>query len=92
MPALSRRFAAAFGRALPISALGQTKVHDRLGLDHRSALDVAVHPDSPEGRWLMDDLRRAGIPFIGIRGEVPGSATGAHVHVGPPSPRLASGR
>jgi hypothetical protein len=89
---LSRRFAAAFGRSLPISALGQTKVHDRLGLDHRGAVDVAVHPDSAEGRWLMDQLRRAGIPFIGVRGEVPGSATGAHVHVGPPSPRLVSGR
>jgi hypothetical protein len=92
VPALSRRFAGAFGHPLPISALGQTKVHDRLGLDHRGALDVGVHPDSAEGRWLMDFLRRAGIPFIGIRGEVAGSATGAHVHVGPPSPRLVSGR
>jgi hypothetical protein len=87
-PALARRFAEAFGRGLPISAFGQTKVHDRLGLDHRSAIDVAVHPDSAEGRWLMQDLRQAGIPFIGVRGEVPGSSTGAHVHVGPESPRL----
>jgi hypothetical protein len=88
VPALSRRFADAFGRALPISAFGQTKVHDRLGLDHRSAIDVAVHPDSAEGRWLMQYLRQAGIPFIGVRGEVPGSSTGAHVHVGPESARL----
>jgi hypothetical protein len=87
-PALARRFAEAFGRALPISAFGQTKVHDRLGLDHRSAIDVAVHPDSAEGRWLMQVLRQAGIPFIGVRGEVAGSATGAHVHVGPESARL----
>jgi hypothetical protein len=87
-PELGRRFAEAFGRALPISAFGQTKVHDRLGLDHREALDVAVHPDSAEGRWLMQYLRAAGLPFIGVRGEVPGSSTGAHVHVGLPSPRL----
>jgi hypothetical protein len=86
--ALEQRFVAAFGRALPISAYGQTKVHDRLGLDHRTAVDVAVHPDSPEGQWLMQYLRSAGIPFIGVRGVVPGASTGAHVHVGPASPRL----
>ncbi len=88
VPSLAQRFAEAFGRTLPISAFGQTKVHDRLGLDHRAAIDVAVHPDSAEGRWLMQHLRAAGIPFIGVRGEVPGSSTGAHVHVGNPSPRL----
>src|SRR5262245_59333007 len=86
--ALEQRFVEAFGRALPISAYGQTKVHDRLGLDHRTAIDVAVHPDSPEGRWLMQYLRDAGLPFIGVRGVVPGASTGAHVHVGPASPRL----
>ena len=88
VPALVQRFAEAFGRRLPISSFGQTKGHDRLGLDHRAAIDVAVHPDSAEGRWLMQDLRQSGIPFIGVRGEVPGSSTGAHVHVGNPSPRL----
>ena len=88
VPALEQQFVAAFGRSLPVSALGQTKVHDRLGLDHRSAVDVAVHPDSAEGRWLMQYLRQAGIPFIGVRGVVPGASTGAHVHVGPESPRL----
>lgn len=88
VPALERRFAAVFGRSLPVSALGQTPVHDRLGLDHRTAVDVAVHPDSPEGRWLMQYLRQAGIPFIGVRGVVPGASTGAHVHIGPESPRL----
>jgi hypothetical protein len=88
VPALEQRFLAAFGRSLPISAFGQTKVHDRLGLDHRMAIDVAVHPDSAEGQWLMKELRAAGIPFIGVRGVVSGASTGAHVHVGPESPRL----
>jgi hypothetical protein len=88
VPALEQRFQAAFGRSLPISAFGQTKLHDRLGLDHRTAVDVAVHPDSAEGRWLMQDLRQAGIPFIGVRGMVPGASTGAHVHIGASSPRL----
>ena len=86
--ALEQRFLEAFSRGMPISAYGQTKVHDRLGLDHRTAIDVAVHPDSPEGQWLMQYLRNAGIPFIGVRGMVPGASTGAHVHVGPASPRL----
>jgi hypothetical protein len=88
VPALEQGFVAAFGRSLPVSAVGQTRVHDRLGLDHRSAVDVAVHPDSAEGQWLMKELRAAGIPFIGVRGVVPGASTGAHVHVGPESPRL----
>lgn len=85
-------FVSRFGRALPISALGQTALHDRMGFDHRNALDVAVHPDSPEGRALMDYLRAAGIPFIAAWGAIPGSASGAHIHVGQPSPRLTARR
>ena len=88
VPKLEGVFAASFGRSLPISSRGQTAVHDRLGLDHRNAIDVALHPDSSEGRWLMNYLRQAGIPFIGVRSAIPGSATGAHIHVGPESPRM----
>ncbi|HET8578035.1 MAG TPA: hypothetical protein VFO18_13125 [Methylomirabilota bacterium] len=87
-PRLQQFFMARFGRALPISGFGQTPLHDRMGFDHHNALDVAVHPDSPEGRALMDYLRTTGIPFIAAWGAVAGSASGAHVHVGQPSPRL----
>lgn len=85
---LQEWFGGRFGRGLPISAFGQSTLHDRMGLDHRSALDVAVHPDSPEGRALMDHLRAAGIPFIAAWGAIPGAASGAHIHVGQPSPRV----
>jgi hypothetical protein len=88
-PKLQRLFAARFGRPLPISAFGQTPMHDRMGFDHHNALDVAVQPDSPEGQVLQDYLRTEGIPFIAFRGAVPGSASGAHIHVGQPSPRIA---
>ncbi len=88
LPRLQQFFLARFGRALPISALGQTALHDRMGFDHRNALDVAVHPDSPEGRALMEHLRLAGIPFIAAWGAIPGSTSGAHIHVGQPSPRF----
>jgi hypothetical protein len=87
---LQQFFAARFARPLPISAFGQTPLHDRMGFDHHDALDVAVHPDSPEGRALMDYLRGAGIPFIASWGAVPGSTSGAHIHVGQPSPRIAA--
>jgi len=80
-------FAQNFGRALPISAFGQTATHDRLRFDHRNAIDVALHPDSREGRSLLNYLRQAGIPFIAFRSAVPGAATGAHIHIGKPSPR-----
>lgn len=89
LPALERFFAGRFGHPLPISALGQTTAHDRLGLDHRNALDVAVHPDSVEGRALMDHLRSNGIPFLAFRAARAGVATGAHIHVGEPSGRLS---
>jgi hypothetical protein len=88
-PRLRQFFSARFGRPLPVSAFGQTPLHDRMGFDHKDALDVAVHPDSPEGRTLMDYLRAARIPFIASWGAVPGSASGAHIHVGQPSPRIS---
>jgi hypothetical protein len=72
-----------------VSALGQTPLHDRLGFDHRNALDVAVHPDTPEGRALLDHLRAHGVPFLAFRGPVAGASTGAHVHVGAASPRAS---
>lgn len=87
-PPLQQFFLARFGRPLPISAYGQTPLHDRMGFDHRNALDVAVHPDSPEGRAFMDYLRAEGIPFIAAWGAIPGSTSGAHIHVGQPSPRI----
>lgn len=81
-------FSVEFGRPLPISALGQTPTHDRLGFDHRRALDVALHPDSDEGKALIAYLRRARIPFLAFKGPVPGASTGAHIHIGQASPRL----
>jgi hypothetical protein len=81
-------FMETFGRSLPISALGQTSTHDRLRFDHRDAMDVALHPDSREGQSLLNFLRQAGIPFVAFRGSVPGTSTGAHIHIGKPSPRL----
>ena len=47
-----------------------------------NAIDVALHPDSPEGRALMTYLRTSGIPFIAAWGTVPGQTSGAHIHVG----------
>jgi hypothetical protein len=81
-------FAQRFGRSLPVSAFGQTPLHDRLGFDHHDALDVAVVPDSPEGVALMAYLRSAGFSFIAFRGAVRGEATGAHIHIGEASRRL----
>jgi hypothetical protein len=82
-------FLSRFRRSLPISAFGQTEVHNRLGFDHSNSIDVAVHPDGAEGQALMAYLRSAGIPFIAFRQAVPGSATGAHIHIGYPSHRIA---
>ena len=88
-PKVEKFFLQTFGRGLPITAFGQTATHDRLRFDHRNALDVALHPDSNEGRSLLAYLRQVGIPFIAFRGAVPGAATGAHIHIGNPSVRTA---
>jgi hypothetical protein len=77
-----------FGRPLPISAFGQSTVHDRWGLDHRNSLDVPIHPDSVEGQALMGFLRANGIPFLAFRTASPGAATGPHIHIGYPSHSL----
>jgi hypothetical protein len=92
MISLQAFFAGRFGRALPVSASGQTAVHDRLGFDHRHAVDVAVHPDSDEGRALVEYLRRERIPFLAYRGPVPGASTGPHLHIGHASPRIVPAR
>jgi len=80
-------FTSTFGRSLPVSAFGQTRLHSRLGFDHRNGIDVALSPDSAEGRAVLNKLRTFGVPFIGFRRAIPGVATGAHIHVGRPSPR-----
>jgi hypothetical protein len=90
LASLERFFSERFRRALPVSALGQTAVHDRLGFDHRNALDVAVHPDSAEGKTLITWLRGQGVSFLAFRGPIAGEATGAHLHIGEPSPRRAT--
>src|SRR5215470_11501016 len=79
-----------FARPLPVSAVGQTETHNQLGFDHREAVDVAVHPDSAEGQALIAYLTSQGVSFIAIRGAIHGSATGAHIHIGPPSKRIAA--
>jgi hypothetical protein len=84
---IEKYFSQTFGKALPVSAYGQSPAHDRLRFDHRDAMDVALHPDSSEGRSLISYLRHAGIPFIAFRGSVPGVSTGAHIHIGRPSAR-----
>jgi hypothetical protein len=80
-------FMAKFSRPLPLSAFGQSDLHTRWGLDHRNGMDVNLHPDSVEGRALIEFLRAESIPFLVFRGPIPGVATGPHIHVGNRSSR-----
>jgi hypothetical protein len=82
-------YAVKFATKLPISADGETAVHRSLGFDHRGRVDVALMPDQPEGEWLMHYLEGKKIPYFAFRMAVPGKATGAHIHVGPQSTKLA---
>jgi hypothetical protein len=82
-------FSAKFGKPLPISANGETAVHRALGFDHSGRVDVAIHPDQPEGQWLLQYLVANKIPYFAFRQAMAGKATGAHIHIGPGSTRLA---
>lgn len=81
-------FSTKFGRALPTSTVGQSATHNRMGWNHRNAVDVGLHPDSTEGRALIAYLQNSGIPFLAFRGAIPGVSTGPHIHIGSPSQRL----
>jgi len=83
-------FYSRFGYSLPVSAWGGTDLHRRMNLDHSNAMDVALNPDSTEGQGLMNYLREAGIPYMAFRGRIAGKSTGAHIHIGKPSLKLAS--
>ena len=81
-------FSTTFGRALPVSTIGQSATHNRMGWDHRNSVDVGIHPDSDEGRALMAYLQMSNIPFLAFRAAVPGVSTGPHIHIGFPSHRM----
>ncbi len=81
-------FMATFNRRLPTTAFGQSDLHTRWGLDHRQGIDVGLHPDSPEGRVLINFLGTEKIPFLAFRGPIPNVATGPHIHIGRGSHRL----
>ena len=85
-------FMAKFKKPLPLSAFGQSDLHTRWGWDHRNGMDVGLHPDSTEGRALIEFLRAESIPFLAFRGAVPGVATGPHIHIGNRSSRISSRR
>lgn len=80
-------FLAKFKRPLPTTAFGQSHLHTRWGLDHRNGMDIGLHPDSVEGRALIEFLRAQSIPFLVFRGPIPGVATGPHIHIGNRSSR-----
>ena len=69
-----------------LRAIGQGNVHNRFGLDHRNALDVALNPASAQGRAFRQFLEEQGIPFsafaAGTRTRIPGLTLPAHFHVG----------
>ena len=85
---ISAQFEKQFHHALPVSALGQTMVHQSLGLDHRNRVDVALNPDQAEGLWLRRLLESLHVPYLAFRAAVAGAATAPHIHIGIESTRL----
>jgi len=89
-PAIDQAFQARFAHPLPVSAMGESAVHRSLGFDHRNRVDIALVPDQAEGQWLRQYLTARNIPYFAFRTAVLGQATGAHIHIGPPSDRYVA--
>jgi hypothetical protein len=92
MSTISGEFQKQFHHTLPVSALGQTLVHQSMGLDHRNRVDVALNPDQTEGLWLRGLLERLHVPYLAFRAALPGAATAPHIHIGIGSTRLKLAR
>ena len=88
LPGISDEFRKRFHHDLPVSALGQTLLHESMGLDHRNRVDVALNPDQTEGIWLREWLETRHIPYLAFRSAVAGAATAPHIHIGAGSTRL----
>ena len=84
---VQRFFSDSFKKQLPVAVFGQGAIHDRWRLDHRNSMDISLHPDSAEGRALLNFLQQNGIPYLAFRTAIPGTATGPHIHIGRPSHR-----
>src|SRR3954447_22538624 len=88
MTTIETQFQRRFHRTLPVSALGQTIVHQSMGLDHRDRVDVALSPDSQEGAWLRRLLEQLHVSYLAFRTAIAGAATAPHIHIGTGSTRL----
>ncbi len=91
IPTINAQFERRFHHPLPVSALGQTLLHQSLGLDHRNRVDVAINPASDEGVWLRNLLEKLHVPYLAFSSAVAGAATAPHIHIGMESTRLKSG-
>jgi len=86
--AISVAYEREFGRAMPVSAKGETALHRAWGFDHRGRVDVALYPDSKEGLWLRKYLEALRITYLAFRSPQTRRATAAHIHIGEPSRRI----
>lgn len=77
-----------FHERLPVTAVGETRLHRRLGLNHRGRVDVGLNPDCQQGIWLRHYLEAHHIPYLAFRCAIRGAATAPHIHIGPESTRL----
>lgn len=85
---IRRAYYKEFHERLPVTAIGETRLHRRLGLDHRGRVDVGLNPDCPQGEWLRHYLEKHHIPYLAFRCAIKGAATAPHIHIGPESTRL----
>jgi hypothetical protein len=90
-PKVKDWFRKTYNRDLPVSAMGQSGTHNKMGLDHANSMDVGLNPTTTEGAALVSYLKQNNIPFLAYDRAVKHAATAAHIHVGYPSHKGQAG-
>jgi hypothetical protein len=85
---IRRAYYKEFHQRLPVTAVGETRLHRRLGMNHRGRVVVGLNPDCEQGEWLRHYLEKHHIPYLAFRCAIKGAATAPHIHIGPESTRL----
>ena len=91
LPQVERAFEARFCQAAAGERHGRNGGASRAGLRPSRTGGRGAESGSARGQVAARYLEANRIPFFAFRQAVPGKATGAHIHLGPMSTRLAHG-
>jgi hypothetical protein len=83
-----------FGGEMPVKNIGESEFERRNQHEHSRAFDVGINPNSAQGQKFITYLKSQGIPYSAFDKAITRNgvviASGPHIHVGIPSPKLGT--